>query len=519
MTSIVRSRAARSAMTFATAALAAGLMAAPPARAAGLAASIVGAASVSPTQTITVTGTGFTPSAVVDLYFDVTDVRLSIADVNGNLPDVTFTVPASAIPGQHWISLVQRSDDLGAQVAMTVNTNWAEYGFNLADTRNNRFENLLSPAIVPQLDTLWTAQPDTSLDTAGFFASPTVVDGVVYLGGGPNTLYAFNAATGALSWSAQTGNLIQSSAAVTDGVVYVGSDDNSLYAFKASNGSKLWSAATGGEVISSPVVVGNAVYVGSQDNKIYAFKTTTGAKLWSAATLSGVISSPAVAGEIVYVGSLDNSLYAFGAVTGAKLWSTPLGGSSGAGVLASPTVADGFVFVGDDGGAFSAFNAVTGQLKWKFTSPAPATYSSAAVAGGLVYVGTAVNDQLAGTVYAFYLEGGLSSQTAWSVAFPSQVMSVTVADGVLYVVDYAGTLRALNAATGAKLWSAAIALSSSASVSVSNGVAYFGDASGVLHAYAPNGAIVTPPRARRPSLAALRPTIPLPARLDEGLAQ
>lgn len=85
-------------------------------------------------------------------------------------------------------------------------------------------------------------------------------------------------------------------------------------------------------------------------------------------------------------------------------------------------------------------------------------------------------------------------------------------------MDFGGTLRGLDAATGKKLWSAAIGSSSTAGVSVANGVVYVGDQAGVLSAFAPNGAIVTPPRAR-PALAALRPSIPLPVRLDEGLLQ
>jgi hypothetical protein len=136
-------------------ALTATLLALPAAAASTLpTATIVGAASGAPTQTITVTGSGFSPGAPVDVYFDVTDARLTVANASGILPDVTLTVPASAIPGQHWITLVARSDGPAAQVSMLVNTDWTQSGFNAANTDNNHFENVLSPAIVPQLDTL-----------------------------------------------------------------------------------------------------------------------------------------------------------------------------------------------------------------------------------------------------------------------------------------------------------------------------------------------------------------------------
>jgi eukaryotic-like serine/threonine-protein kinase len=53
--------------------------------------------------------------------------------------------------------------------------------------------------------------------------------------------------------------------------VYVGSDDGNLYAFDASTGAILWTASTGGVIISSPAVSAGLVYVGSADNLLYAF--------------------------------------------------------------------------------------------------------------------------------------------------------------------------------------------------------------------------------------------------------
>ena len=104
-------------------------------------------------------------------------------------------------------------------------------------------------------------------------------------------------------------------------MVYVGSDDNNVYALNASTGAKLWSYTTGGPVYSSPAVANGVVYVGSDDNNVYALNAATGAKLWSYSTGGYVHSSPAVANGVVYVGSEDNNVYALNAATGAKLWS------------------------------------------------------------------------------------------------------------------------------------------------------------------------------------------------------
>jgi outer membrane protein assembly factor BamB len=44
-------------------------------------------------------------------------------------------------------------------------------------------------------------------------------------------VYALNAATGAKLWSYHTGNQVFSSPTVANGVVYVGSGDGNMYAF------------------------------------------------------------------------------------------------------------------------------------------------------------------------------------------------------------------------------------------------------------------------------------------------
>ena len=147
---------------------------------------------------------------------------------------------------------------------------------------------------------------------------------------------------GQLKWSYTTGSYVSASPAVANGVVYVGGDDNNVYALYANNGTKLWSFATGYEVSSSPAVVNGVVYVGSDDNNVYALYANNGTKLWSFPTNGVVESSPAVANGVVYVGSDDNNVYALYAGNGAVIWNYTTGGS----VYSSPAVANGVVYVG-----------------------------------------------------------------------------------------------------------------------------------------------------------------------------
>jgi glucose dehydrogenase len=61
--------------------------------------------------------------------------------------------------------------------------------------------------------------------------------------------------SGSLLWNVTTGSGFNSSPTVVDGVVYVGCDDNKIYAFNAGTGALVWSYTTGGRVRSSPAVV------------------------------------------------------------------------------------------------------------------------------------------------------------------------------------------------------------------------------------------------------------------------
>src|SRR4029079_6597885 len=197
---------------------------------------------------------------------------LGATNGSGAFPPVTVTVPASAEPGTHWISVQGRRSGLGAQAAFTVRTDWPQFRFNNKRVGRNPTENVLDPANVGGLD---------------------------------------------LAWSYTTGDIVAPSPAVVNGMVYVGSDDNNVYALDASTGALVWTYSTGGDVESSPAVANGVVYVGSFDHKIYALDAATGALIWSFTTGHIVFSPPAVANGVVYVGSFDDSVYALDAATGA----------------------------------------------------------------------------------------------------------------------------------------------------------------------------------------------------------
>jgi len=192
----------------------------------------LGTRSGPPTTTVLVSGSGFAADALIDIYFDTTDEVLALANGSGAFSKIALVVPASAQPGDHWVSAVQRSSDTGAQVAFDVQTNWSEVGFSSKGKRSNPYENVLSPVSVGAIDLHWAYTTGSYV-----YSSPAVANGVVYVGSYDDNVYALNATTGAKLWSYTTGSYVSSSPVVANGVVYVGSYDDNVYAFDQVGGT------------------------------------------------------------------------------------------------------------------------------------------------------------------------------------------------------------------------------------------------------------------------------------------
>ena len=451
-----------------------------------------------PTTNVLVSGTGFDPYVAVDIYFDLTDLALAVTNgagafgggsIRGGVP---IQVPASAVPGTHWITAVERYGIKAAQKPFLVRTDWAQFRFKPDHKGLNPYEDILSPDSVGSLNLHWSYQTGQRIGS-----SPAVANGIVYFGSPDENLYALNASTGALLWKyAPGGSVAVSSPAVANGVVYVASEDGFFYALNASTGALLWKYPMGIYVSdSSPAVANGVVYVVSGGGTLYALDASMGALLWQYTTGPGIYSSPAVANGMVYVGTRDSKVYALNASTGALLWQYSTGDS----IDTSPAVANGLVYIGSADGNLYAFGANTGALLWKYTTGGQIFLSSPAVANGVVYVGS--------LDYNLYALNASTGALLWKYPTGDVIeSSPAVANGVVYVGSYDGYLYALNASTGALLWSYPTG-SLDSSPAVVNGVVYVGSHDGNLYAFDLTGGLLSkkfsPPERPDPNL--LRP--------------
>jgi outer membrane protein assembly factor BamB len=137
--------------------------------------------------------------------------------------------------------------------------------------------------------------------------------------------------------------------------------------------------------------------------------------------------------------------------------------------IAPPVVENGVLYTSVETGTFYAFNAKTGATEWTF-KPDTSTFSSAAVANGVVYVA------MSGTLYALNAGTGAEEWTSANGVTGSPVVS----GGIVYVYsDTTSLLSALNATTGAQLWTFSLGGSSlGVPPSVASGVLYISNSSG-----------------------------------------
>lgn len=231
--------------------------------------------SVNPPSTSTnASGSGFGDNEAVDIYFDTTDETLTVTNASGAFSAVATAVPASALPGTHWITAIGRHSGLAAQAKFTVRTNWAQTGYGYQNKSYNPFENVISPSNVAGLDLAWVANLGSAL------TGLTVYNGDLYVGTG-SKLYALNATSGVQAWtsgttitgSLQTGT--QNAPIEAAGLVYITDTSGNVYALKDSTGAKVWSYATSDTDVGAGTVVANGKLYVPGTNNIYAFNAAS----------------------------------------------------------------------------------------------------------------------------------------------------------------------------------------------------------------------------------------------------
>lgn len=283
-------------------------------------------------------------------------------------------------------------------------------------------------ALKPDGGMKWSNQLPSNIDSSPAIAA----DGTVYIGCHNHYLYAYNP-DGILKWKTDLGQTITSSPTVgPDGTIYVGSYTHRLYAINP-DGSIKWNFLTGSTVWSCPAIgTDGTIYLSALDLNFYAIYPD-GSQKWLYHTGEEIWSSPAIGRDgTIYFGCNNQNLYALDP-DGGLVWTYPAGGQ----IFSSPALGeDGTIYFGCYDGALYALNP-DGSEQWLYPTGGPITSSPAIGSDGTIYVGS--ND---GNVYAVKPTG----LEKWTFTIGSLIESSPAigANGVVYIGAYDYWLYAIG---------------------------------------------------------------------------
>ena len=271
---------------------------------------------------------------------------------------------------------------------------------------------------------------------------------------------------------------------VADGRVYAAALEGGVSAIDLQSGKRVWHHETELLVSGSPGVGDGMVAFGGLEGDVVALDAATGVQKWTAKVGTEILAAPTIGQGSVLVRSIDGRVTAVNAETGERRWfwerETPTLAVRGSG---SPVLGPGLLFVGNDDGTVAALSLVDGRLLWEQTVAAPEGRTELDRMADID--GTPVLDEV--TVYATSYKkqtmaiDGPSGRPVWSHDAGGPGRPAVGADKVV-VTDPAGTVWALDKATGAALWQqAALARRNVTAPAIHGDYALVGDLDGFLH--------------------------------------
>ncbi len=330
-------------------------------------------------------------------------------------------------------------------------------------------------------------------------ASPTLCDGVVYVGAKDGGLSAVDKATGRTRWRFVADAPVTASAAIAGDLAYFQSDAGTIHAVRVKDGKLAWKRKTGADLpfmnykpgvdfwdywASSPLYADGAIYIGGGDGVVRALDARTGAVIWTYATRGRVRATPATDGKRVYVGSFDGAMYALDRADGKLAWSFQTQGNSDfkiGSIQSSAAVADGKVLFGSRDYRLYALDAATGKPAWIAPHKGSWVIGSPAVVDGKACVGS--SDWK--IVQCVDLKTG---QEAWRADMGAAAFaSPSVAGGALVIGTFGGVLHQLNLADGKGVSGAGSDGRLIGTAWIEGGAIYVGAENGTLYAFTAEG--------------------------------
>ncbi|MGB8910073.1 MAG: PQQ-binding-like beta-propeller repeat protein [Candidatus Cybelea sp.] len=319
------------------------------------------------------------------------------------------------------------------------------------------------------------------------------------------------------AWRIETGGQISASPTIMDGTLYVGNNDGSLYAIDVTSGQVLWKAHVPNPLMSDPLVYDDVVIVGEGDptsrtsspsepvmvgqgpSALIAFDRSSGEMRWQTPLSGSAMPTPAIIDGILvnhdgagYINGLDPA-------TGKKRYARWLG-SMASMTAVLPVGRGDFVTSGVGSNAVWRLHADGGGVVWRsaFSKGASGIGDCPPVSDGdRIYcdyvspvwpdTSTVIGNLTAQRVYALRVDDGAP---LWDVALESGSLPIRneaaiplLSGGLLYLGSaIAPWMHALDATSGTLVWEMRTRGAVKGGIVEVGGIVYFGDLGGYLWA-------------------------------------
>lgn len=253
----------------------------------------------------------------------------------------------------------------------------------------------------------------------------------------------------------------QSSPTVVNGIAYVGGPDRFVHAVDVNSGKEVWRFETSGQVSGTPTVAEGRVYFGQQggNKEFYAVDARTGQPIWSKTLGWAWVGASYAAGRL-FVGTVEGDIWGLRAATGETLWKREVTG----GIYPAPATDSRRLYTGGWGGHYLALEQETGAIDWAYYIPnGPAGQAQRTGlgpdSGAPVLVGDRMFASVGGSTFALDTKTG---HRIWSTPVTDGNVNVTPAtDGkqIIFSPKYdvngcnsGSGLVSLDIETGKRLW-------------------------------------------------------------------
>lgn len=334
-------------------------------------------------------------------------------------------------------------------------------------------------AVIPgSLETAWRLETGAQIS-----ASPTIIDGILYLGNNAGSLYAIDVNSGQIVWKSHVKNPLMSAPLIYGDVVIVGEGDptsrtsspsepvmvgqgpSAVIAFDRATGNVRWQIPLSGSAMPTPAIIDGIMVNHDGAGYITGIDPSSGTKRyshWIGSMASMTAALPVGEGDFITTGVGTNAVWRIHAVDGSIVWRSGFSkGASGIGDCppvsdgtrvfcdyVSPVLPDNSTVIGNltverayalrvsDGSPLWDVALDSGSLPERNEAAIPL------LAQGLLYLGSAI----APSMHAIDLATGV---LVWEMPTHGAVKGGVVdVDGIVYFGDLGGYLWAVDAKTG-----------------------------------------------------------------------